>query len=236
MGNSEKPGFKKTVKAGIDKAKGGATAIVDKAKLAKHNIDAKARDALDAAYAAKKPEAEANLARIRKENRRAKPVAVLELLEDELRATEVTAAVEADVLTEAISLYVLTALEVHGGEVGDSPARKHLVDSVLIADSKAVKRTLKFGGALLDLAQFALELADEYLTGDQDTLDKVKKTVRKAVTSRDKADEKLSGGAVTNSIASAIIHSTNKALGPAPEGWPKVPFMERVRGWFGQFK
>jgi hypothetical protein len=166
MGNRENTSWVDNAKAGLAQANTGVAVVAKKgakavakgagavkagAGNAKNQIDAKTRDSLDKAYAAKKPLAVANLKQLRKKHPSESPAQILERLNDALHKVEQESGSDAGILLDAISTYVLTSIEVYGTAVKGKPATKKLLDATLMMSSRFTKVVAKYGPAAAEL-------------------------------------------------------------------------------------
>jgi len=170
MGNEEKQSLFNKVKASVgsaaaqasaaakegfeDAADGviaGAKFVGEKAGDLKEVVDAKTRSLLDEAHGERRPAALANVARIREAHPSLTPGEILQVLEDELGSAEVLQGTDSDEFSEALALFVLTAVEIHGTEGKDPAKIQRLVDTVLILDSDVVRFIANNGGLALEL-------------------------------------------------------------------------------------
>ena len=192
--------------------KTGAGNIAAGAGRAKDFVVVKTRAGLDNAYAAKKPLAVEKLARLRAENKSATPGQLMKLLEAELSATEAKSGAESTVFTAAASLFVFTAIEIHGGGV-KTPARQRLIDAIIIADSKVTKNVAKYGSFALSLLTKRLRIIGTAVAAISSARSKF--PWLKQVASILGVEEAAKKGA-----AWIVIAATRKSLGPVPEKWP----------------
>jgi hypothetical protein len=240
MGKKKKLSLKDRVKAGLDKAgveaskaaKVGLGAVKDgsgkvaagatkaakivatNAVKAKDYLDDKSRAALDKAYNSKKPLAVKNLQRIKKANPKATPSDVLNTLESNLKVAEEKTGSDSDAFTDAVTLYVFTAVEVYGTKVADKKKKQVLIDTIVVIDSEVAKAIAQFGGAALTLVAGRLG------------------AIGKAVGAVAKASNKLSWlkplialagikNPAKKSTTWIVTHSTRSILGAPPKAWPK---------------
>ena len=98
--------------------------------------NSKARTAINAAYEERRPLAIANLERIRKENKKATPTDALEILELELNDEELVEGTNSEEYSSLVTLSVLTALEIYGGEAVSEKKQQALINMFMVADAK----------------------------------------------------------------------------------------------------
>jgi hypothetical protein len=247
MGKDEKPSFKDKLKAGLDKAgaqtakaakvgfgavkdgsgkvaAGAANAakvVADNAVKAKDFLDDKSRAALDKAYSAKKPLAVKNLQRIKKASPAASPTEVLATLEADLKVAEDKTGSDSDAFTDAVTLYVFSAVEVYGSKVADKNKRQLLIDTIVVIDSDVAKAIAQFGGAAIAL-----------VAGRAGAIGKAVGAVAKAGNKLTWLKPLIALAGIKNpgkkSTTWIVTHSTKSILGMPPKTWPKTAVAKKA--------
>jgi hypothetical protein len=166
MGNEDKKSLIDHAKSGVNKVQteasraavkgakaiaAGAGSVKTGAGKAKDLAAAKAKLGLEKAYAKKKPLAVDNLKRLRKANPSASPTRILEILNEELHAVEQESS-DSAVLIDAITLYVLSCIEVYGAKAKGKAATKKLTNATLVLSSQVAKLATKYGPVAIEIA------------------------------------------------------------------------------------
>jgi hypothetical protein len=170
----------------------------------------KSREGLDRAYEARKPFAVAALEQLRADNPKASPRKIQEILDEQLMATEAEFDSSSEDFSSAVSLYVITSLEVHDIDEEDEGKHQKLIDLAVILDSSAVKIARKAVGVAATVVAFL----------PQGKAIKGVAVARKAVAGAAIAKGVLNKTKGNSRVAKTIIERTAKVLGPAPATWP----------------
>jgi hypothetical protein len=205
----------------IQKAKDAATWTKDAAIKVKD----KSRDGLDRAYEMKKPLAQAELVQLRMDNPKATPGKIQNLLDDQLRNAEVEYGSTSVDFSSAVSLYVITSLELHELDEQNEATHQKLIDLMVILDSSAVKAARKVVG----IAATAVMLLPQgkAIKG----IKVAKKAIGATAAAAATAKTVMAANNKEIKIADTVISRTAKVLGPAPKAWKKeVPKPKPARG------
>lgn len=199
--------------AALSKARAGVGVAAEQIAKGKDVLDDKTRKALDEAYQAQRTDAVTNLARLRKKYPNSTPAEILSYLEKELAALEKKTDAESDDVITAASLYVLTAIELHGKSNANLDARQRLIDAVVVINSKTAKFVALLGGAAV-----AMVAAGAGKVG------KIAGTVAKAGAKLAWIAPLIAVAGIKNpgkkSVAWNVKTVTHNVLGDPPAKWP----------------
>lgn len=202
--------------AALAKARAGAGVAAEQIAKGKDALDDKTRKALDEAYEAQRSDAVSNLARLRKKYPTSSPAEILSHLEKELAALEKKTDAESDDVITAASLYILTAIELHGKSQVNLEARQRLIDAVVVVNSKTAKFVALLGGAAVAM-----------VAAGAGKFGKIAGTVAKAGAKLAWIAPLIAVAGIKNpgkkSVAWIVKTVTHNVLGDPPVKWPAAP-------------
>ena len=201
-----------TAKIGLEKARDGVGFATSKAAQAKDAIDDKTRELLNKAYASQSAAAKANVAKLRSENPKMSPSAILDLLAIDLKAVETRGDVEADGVIESAAVYVFSAIEIYGDQFLDQAARQRLVDAIVVINSGTAKSVAQYGGAAVALIAVRFGAAGKIVSLATRGASKFAALAPLIALAGIKNPGK-------KSVSWLVLTATTKILGPVPENW-----------------
>lgn len=213
---------KNAAKTGAD----GAVVVADAAVRTGNWLGERADNAINNSYAAHKPIAEANLARLRKSLPALLPVQMRDVLAEEYFEFVSDDSKDASVNLAATKLYVLSVIELHGSHFSSDKRRKALLAEVLLATSGLAQFAVKNGVAIAEviLAYLssrtggATQVASQTAT-KSGVLARGAKAIAKGVGPA-AAEAAINHAKSRSVMAQAVVANTKRMLGPAPTAWP----------------
>lgn len=169
----------------------------------------KSRESLDRAYEAKRPFAVEALEQLRADNPKATPVKIQKMLDEELMAVEAEHDSTSGDFASAVSMYVITSLELHSVDVESESKHQKMIDLMVVLDSTAVKVARKAVGIAATVVMFL----------PQGKAVKGVAIAKKAIAGAAVAKGVLASKKAESRVAKTIIERTAKILGPAPKAW-----------------